>query len=192
MRCVVPDDPVSEFLQDPEIAEARFLDEDQKVLQDLILFSVLNSSRIDFNHIDQLFHCREHKKQPDAAKTEASALKQAVRSIRRTSADSGSAAEKRKLDKTTKQILDGKRILDLAAARLLAPLAANVYETIDGRRISVFYGNRMISTSSTIHIGKDLATHNCLTSAWRIEEAEPNGTKCPYDLTKIKLHRQVA
>ena len=137
--------------------------------------------------MDLFFHCQDHKKQADAAKTEASALKQSVRSTRQTSANSGSVAKKRKLDKTTKQILDGKRTLDLTTARLLAPPAAYVYETTDGRRIRVFYGKRRTWTSSMIHIGKDLAIHNCLTWAWMVEEAEPNGTKCPYDLTKIKL-----
>ena len=51
-------------------------------------------------------------------------------------------SKKKKPDKTTKAVLDGKRVLDLTVARQLAPPAAYLYETTDGRKIRVFDGRR--------------------------------------------------
>ena len=96
--------------------------------------------------------------------------------------------KKRKHEKATKEVLSGKRTLDLTQARLLAPHKAYLYETTDGRRMRVFYGARRSSTSSLISIGRPLAIHHCLSWAWTVEEAEVGGQKNPYDLSKMKLH----
>ena len=123
-----------------------------------------------------------------AAKDEADAFRQTVHSSRRSAGHKGEkGAKKKKPDKTVKAVLDGKRVLDLTVARQLAPPAAYLYETTDGRKIRVFYGSRRTSTSSLISIGKALALHHCLTWGWRQEESQLNGLKNPYDLSKIKL-----
>jgi hypothetical protein len=131
---------------------------------------------------------QDHQKQAEAAQTEAKSLKQSVYSTRRTSAQkSESRSKKVRKDKDTKAVLAGKRVLDLAAARHLAPPRAYVYETTDGQRMRVFHGKRRVSTSSLISVGNGLAIHHCLTWAWRLEEAEVNGVKCPYNLSVLKL-----
>ena len=103
-----------------------------------------------------------------------------------------SQGKTKKPDKNTKAVLDGKRVLDLTVARGLAPPAAYLYETTDGRKIRVFYGRRRISTSAPIARGlsndlKGLAIHHCLTWVWGVEESQLKGLKNPYDLSKIKL-----
>ena len=124
----------------------------------------------------------------NAAKTEAQSLKQAVYSTRRTAAQKPESGSKReKMDKSTKQVLAGTRIVDITAARHLAPPRAYVYETADGSRIRVFHGKRRVSTSSMIRLGRGLAIDHCLVWAWRVEEADINGVKNPYDLSKTKL-----
>ena len=122
------------------------------------------------------------------AKTAADAFRHTINSSRRsTSQKDGSQPKKRKLDKNTAATLRGKRVLDLTVARQLAPPPAYLYETTDGRKIRVFYGRRIISTSSLIAVGKALAIQHCLTWAWRTEENQPKGLNNPHDLSKIKL-----
>ena len=131
---------------------------------------------------------QDHQKQVQDAKTAADAFRHTIHSSRRSGGKgSESQAKKKKPDKDTKAVLAGKRVLDLKVARMLAPPAAYVYETTDGRKIRVFYGRRRVSTSSLISIGKALAIHHCLTWAWRTEENQPHGLKNPHDLSKIKL-----
>ena len=93
---------------------------------------------------------------------------------------------KKKKSKQQQDVLDGKRVLDIAIARALAPAGAYVYETTDGRRVRVFYGKRRLSTSSMISIGKGLAILHCLRWAWNTAEKFGSGEKCPFDLSKIK------
>ena len=122
------------------------------------------------------------------AKTAADAFRHTINSSRRSRGQKDeSKPKKKKLDKNTTAVLRGTRVLDLTVARQLAPPAAYIYETTDGRKIRVFYGRRRISTSSLIAVGKALAIQHCLTWAWRTEENQPKGLKTPHDLSKIKL-----
>ena len=69
---------------------------------------------------------QDHKKQAEAAKEEADAFRQTILSSRRSGGGhkGESSGKKKRPDKNTKAVLDGKRVLDLTVARQLAPPAA--------------------------------------------------------------------
>ena len=94
--------------------------------------------------------------------------------------------EKKRRSKEVSEILSGKRILNMTAARALCPPGSYLYETTDGRRCRIFYGNNRQSTSSMMSIGAALALLHCVRWAWVVYEND-GGKKCPYDFAKIKF-----
>ena len=125
----------------------------------------------------------------DAARDEAGAFRAAVHTAGQGGAWRKSHGKRQKPSAAAKAVLTGKRVLDLTVARALAPSAAYLYETTDGRKVRVFYGRRRVSTSSLIAIGKDRAVFHCLVWAWANEELLPGGQKNPHDFSKIKLQK---
>ena len=135
------------------------------------------------------YYDKDHQKQVQSQKLEAGAFKATVNQNRSGSNSKGgdSAPKRVKKTKNVTNTLKGERVLDLGVARALAPPAAYIYETTDGRRCRVFYGSRRTSTSSRVSIGKGRALLHCLRWAWATNDAEPGTVKCHYDLTIIKI-----
>ena len=89
--------------------------------------------------------------------------------------------------------LSGKRTLDLGVARSFLPPNTVMYETTDGKRVRVFFGQRRRSTSAMVSIGKARCLMHNLKWAWSTYEAQQHTLGisqvdvCPYDFGRVKL-----
>ena len=124
---------------------------------------------------------QEHNKSVAKKKAEAHVFADAVR-LRGPAQRSEPTAKR---NKHTKEMLDGKKVIDLQAARALAPSPAYLYETTDGLRIRVFFGKERKSTSAMLSVGRARALLKCLKWSWA--HMELGGSVCPYDLDKVKV-----